>query len=697
MTDLSKTAQAYAERAGWKVHPVGLNKHAILEDWPNTASDDVEQIDKWWAERPNASIGVVCGSRSGFWVLDIDLPDGPKNLERLEKEHGKLPKTLMQQTGSGGKQFFWKWNGTPIKNSTSKIAKNIDTRGEGGYVVVPPSPHPTGKKYKWLNKAEIAPPPEWLVKLILRPKDEPPQRNTYGQIALNNELSKLGMASIGSRNDTLNNAAYNLGQLVAGGELDYGAVYSSLLGVALSIGLKEKETKRTIESGMKAGALKPRTGKHNNFENLTDSDIDKCINDDSRQHLTTTDDGSLHHDDVLTTFCRHCDDTLTTNTEYSLADRIKDWVINSPGSFSNQDIDREFCLTTRKEKQNRSKILERLHMARKIKKDKRKKGTWHIVDDNIDFVDLDAEEPEAFPIVLPFGLHDHVMIPPKAIILLAGSSNAGKTAYILNTLKANLSQNYTRMYLMSEMGSGEYKTRIKNFGIGMSPWKKVKAASKSYDFDGAITHYNRDGLTCVDYLEEVEGEYHKIPTDIRNIYDALGNGVALVAIQKRTDQEYARGGQGTVEKARLVLNLDYICAGDRCIYCALKLVKVKHFLNRNLQGHEIHFRLENGCQIEPITDWMLSSKVNRKRIASQYEGGAAEDADDAVHFQLTTGKRVRIIARDINKWQETFSAIDVRNELLTIAQENMRNKFLTEKYFYQLPSILAKRNGKNDF
>jgi hypothetical protein len=691
MASLGKSAQAYAERAGWKIHPVRKDKVAMLKDWPNVASDDVEIIDRWWTENPDASIGVACGPKSGIWVLDVDLPDGPSSLEAIEAKHGKLPATLMQQTGSGGTQYFWKWNGTEIRNSGSKIAKNIDVRGNGGYVVLPPSPHPSGGEYKWLNKNSIADPPKWLVELLTKPKERT-RANTYGQTALNSELAKLGQASVGTRNETLNQAAYSLGQLVAGGELDHGAVSAALLGVALSIGLKEDETRRTIESGMRAGALEPRSGSHDNdFGYLSEKDVSDVISVSGCNQLKADVTESNQSVSTVKAGCKH--DVSTDGI--SLAEKISDWILNSPGSFTTQDIDREFCLTTRGEKTNRSVILSRLHVARKIKKDKRRKGHWHVVDQDIEFVDLDADEPTSFSINLPFDIHKFVKIPPKAVILLAGSSNAGKTAFVLNTLRLNLNQDYKRLYLMSEMGGGEYRTRIGAFGDDMCQWKKVQAASKSYDFDGAIQHYNPDGLTVIDYLEEVAGEYYKIPTDIRNIYDSINSGVAMIAIQKRTDQDFARGGQGTVEKARLVMNLDYLATGDKCIYCALKLAKVKHFIEQNLQNHEIHFKLTMGCLMEPVTDWMMCSRVNRKKFIAQYESGNENPTGDDLYFRIVGGKSKRIIAKDINTWQENMPSVDVRGELERIIADSHKKPFLTEKgYFYQIAGLLKKKDDE---
>jgi len=713
MDNLLKSAIWYLDN-GFSVIPVKRDKTPLLK-WDEFARRyaSKDEIKSWWAKWPDAQIALVCGKISGITVVDADSTESFKNLQKQFISDSVLIPTVKT---SKGFHLYFKYNPEIQIGNKTRFFEDCDIRSDRGYVLAPPSCNAKGS-YSWIPGLKISdtkPPeiPEKLLKAIVNPQPKPTAKNTvnfgnnksYGEAALRKELEDLAHAGVGQRNDTLNRAAYSLGQLVAGGELDYSNTESALLATALAIGLKENETRKTIESGLKAGALEPRCGNNNG---LTNRDVEEFTRrhlttvttpDDTCRHLTTEDDTCRHLDDNLTTL----DDNLTAKNgakasykDYTLAERIFNWVVNSPGSFTNNDIDREFCLTTREEKKNRSKILERLYGKVYIKKEKRRKGYWYVVDKSLNVVDLDADEPSAFKIKLPFNIHDFVNIPPKAIILLAGSSNAGKTAFILNTLRMNIEQDYKKFYLMSEMGGAEYKTRICGFGDPISNWKKIIAAERGYDFDGAITHYNPDGLTCIDYLEEVDGEYQKIPTDIRNIYDSIKNGVAIIAIQKRTDQEFARGGQGTVEKARLVMNLDYLATGDQCIYCSLKLVKVKHFLNRNLQGHEIHFKLERGCWITPITDWMLSSRVNRKKYISQYESGNDNPNGADLFVRTIEGSSKRIAARDIAKWQESMHNIDVYSEISKIANKSLRDPFLKEKgYFFQLATILKNMDEK---
>ncbi|RLF26115.1 MAG: hypothetical protein DRN14_07395 [Thermoplasmata archaeon] len=308
---------------------------------------------------------------------------------------------------------------------------------------------------------------------------------------------------------------------------------------------------------------------------------------------------------------------------YNLAAQIKEWIAISTGYFTVDQLDREFGLTTRAQKKNRTKILCVLKNKNLISSDRRIRGRYRILDHNVEWIDPERQETEPFPLKLPFDLHKKVSVFPKSIIVIAGSTNAGKTALILNTLRLNMSQPYDRVYLMSEMGGAEYRDRILKFGDDPILWKdRVKAASKSYGFDGIVKHYNPNGLTCIDYLEEVEGEYFKMASNIRDIYDSLNQGVAVIAIQKKETSKFARGGEATAEKARLYLSVDYLCTCPGSIACALKIVKAKQSIDENMQNKELHFKIFQGSKITPLSDWQLSSQVDRAKCTKEYEGSS---------------------------------------------------------------------------
>jgi len=152
---------------------VGKHPRWNKEDLPNgvkSATTDPAIIRTWWTRWRNANIGIATGQRS-FDVLDVDVnerEDGNESLAGLEKKHGRLPDTIEQITGAG-RQIFFKYSGK-IKNSV-RFAAGLDTRSEGGYVVVYPSLHVSGRKYEWElsshpDDVSLASCPAWLIEAI---------------------------------------------------------------------------------------------------------------------------------------------------------------------------------------------------------------------------------------------------------------------------------------------------------------------------------------------------------------------------------------------------------------------------------------------------------------------------------------------------------------------------------------------------
>lgn len=154
---------------GWHVFPVHTirdgkcscghadcenpGKHPMTRNGLTDASNDIEQIKAWWAKWPDANIGVVTGALSGIVVIDID-----NHLEaRGFLEKNEFPNTAMQRTGragGNGRHIIYKHPGVPIKSWSKKIP-GIDSRGEGGYFIAPPSLHASGNRYEWMTDPEL--------------------------------------------------------------------------------------------------------------------------------------------------------------------------------------------------------------------------------------------------------------------------------------------------------------------------------------------------------------------------------------------------------------------------------------------------------------------------------------------------------------------------------------------------------------
>lgn len=218
-----------------------------------------EELEAWFGGGSLYNIGILTGLISGIAVLDADSDEAVAWCE------ANLPRTPTVQTARGRHYYFRFRPG--LKNSVKVNGLNLDVRGEGGYCVAPLSVHESGAIYQWVegHDLENIPLTEFPSELLTTKSNKPAPASEnrtsckYVQAALASELAALTGASVGSRNDTLNRAAFSLGSLVAGGELDKHQVEATLLSAAISIGLPESEARATIKSGMDAGALEPRT------------------------------------------------------------------------------------------------------------------------------------------------------------------------------------------------------------------------------------------------------------------------------------------------------------------------------------------------------------------------------------------------------------------------------------------------------
>lgn len=119
------------------------------------ATTDAERIKKWWSNAPESNIGIATGAKSdGLVAIDMDVhpergEDGTRTLKAWEAEHGELPDTVAVKTGSGGIHALYR-SSTEVRNSANGMA-GVDIRGWGGFIVAPPSVHPSGGEYEWIN------------------------------------------------------------------------------------------------------------------------------------------------------------------------------------------------------------------------------------------------------------------------------------------------------------------------------------------------------------------------------------------------------------------------------------------------------------------------------------------------------------------------------------------------------------------
>lgn len=155
---------------GFKIIPVQQrNKIPLVKNWPKAATNDPATIKQWASSYPNCNWGIATGKRSGIFVVDIDPKNGgDKTWRNLVKQHGE-PLTVTVLTGSKGLHFYFKLpQDFDVGSTAGALGQGIDTRGEGGQVIIPPSIHANGNQYQWVEgrspmDVKVATAPDWIL------------------------------------------------------------------------------------------------------------------------------------------------------------------------------------------------------------------------------------------------------------------------------------------------------------------------------------------------------------------------------------------------------------------------------------------------------------------------------------------------------------------------------------------------------
>jgi hypothetical protein len=245
--DIHAAALSYSDM-GWPTIPLIARGKRPLVRWMEFQSrkpSDAE-LQGWFVRWPDLNLGIVTGAVAGLVVLDVDPQHGgAESLAGLESRNGPLLPTIEAVTGGGGRHIYFRHPGGTVHNLVG-LAPGIDLRGDGGYVVAPPSIHPSGQAYAWRpgrapGEVPIGFMPEWLLRLIA----EKEQRRGH-PLAHWQSLVREGVEA-GQRNNTIASFA---GHLLWHG-VDPMVVLELLLcwnRVRCRPPLPEDEVSRTVES-----------------------------------------------------------------------------------------------------------------------------------------------------------------------------------------------------------------------------------------------------------------------------------------------------------------------------------------------------------------------------------------------------------------------------------------------------------------
>jgi KaiC/GvpD/RAD55 family RecA-like ATPase len=249
------------------------------------------------------------------------------------------------------------------------------------------------------------------------------------------------------------------------------------------------------------------------------------------------------------------------------------------------------------ERQETLDILTDMAAKRDITWVGRKHGVFRPVDRDPHIMILGLPKEKALKIELPFALHTLVNLYPRNVVLVAGEKDSGKTTFAANVAYANRDRMPVR-YFNSEMGAAELESRLALFpDARLSEWKKITWIERATRFEDFI---DPNGFNIIDFLE-VGADAYAIVEDIKRVFDRLVDGLLLIVMQKRSYKEWAVGGEGTLEKARLAVNLERRQGVGNI--CRITVAKNWTGVIRHPRGYECAYKIYNGGKMEISGEW----------------------------------------------------------------------------------------------
>lgn len=493
-----------------------------------------DEITNWFEQTPGANLALVCGAISGIVVVDVDGEEG----QQWFKGHG-LKTNLFQYTSSKSKfHAFYRHPGAGIivHPSVKAFHDQIDIRGDGSYVVLAPSIHPTGKQYSlnWVDDFD-------------------------GTIASLPVLPEMFWANAPENQGKVPEVSTGAVELEQGGRNNG---LTSLCGEWYARGLGQDDV-LILAQGWNSKHCDPP---------LSDKEVSTIV-------------GSM--------FKTHGRNEGLLNT-----DGVRGWVDRSAGCFNVSDIYRDMSVVFASDKAKVRASLDVMVKDGLIERVGNRNGSYRRRDVHVEDIDLHGDEGQPMDIWLPFDLHKTTFVYPGNVIVVSGETNSGKTSLLLDIAARNFKHHFR--YLSSEMTPQELRGRLTAFGIEIPEWEAhCEFKQRSRNFADAI---DPNAINVIDFLE-LSDEFYKANLYITQIFERLKNGIAIICLQKKKGELFGRGGEFTLEKARLGISLfshGHIPSG---VFGSAIVTKAKNIKRNNPQDKEVFYRLKHGhvYDMEPLS------------------------------------------------------------------------------------------------
>ncbi|MBM4054418.1 MAG: hypothetical protein FJ264_07075 [Planctomycetes bacterium] len=530
-------------KAGFSVIPMSAKDKRPMIGWAEFQKrlPDESEIRSWWGKNPTAMVGIVTGTLSGLTVIDTDSKEA---VEAIEQNIGDSIEIPVAGTPGGGQHYYFAHN--PLFQTKAGVFSHCDIRSDGGCIVCPPSVNSEGKQYIWLNdslsKDSLPPMPQSLIEMLSQSHSQ--RATSREHININNINNKHSLEETGHFTGQ--------GVLFNNGRRDDDLFH--LANHLVKSGMPESEIFKYLEYIMHSW------GEYD--EKWINAKIQSALKRQERR-------------------------------ERNLWQEIREWVLSSNGHFLSSDVQNCLVLTNRQEKKNLSECLSNLVKEGLIERVDNRNGCFRRIEINYEIINFLGVTDSVVDLKMPFGEEKKIKIMPKNIIVVAGTPNSGKTAYLLNIVALNMHA-HDIYYFSSEMGALEMRDRLGKFELPLEYWK-FTPIERASDFADVV---RPDAINIIDYME-ISDEFYKVSGYIKQIFDKLRSGIAIIALQKNKGNDYGLGGMRSLEKPRLYLSME-----DNKI----KIVKGKNWADSriNPNGMELQYKLIDGCKFIEISGWKKS-------------------------------------------------------------------------------------------
>ena len=282
---------------------------------------------------------------------------------------------------------------------------------------------------------------------------------------------------------------------------------------------------------------------------------------------------------------------------------VEEWLAEGKGDgwFTYDDIYRDLTVTDNTNKMTVRKAIDRLIEKGTVKTHPDIKRKFRSVGVEAELMNWQGiPEGRDLRLLWPFGLEKYIKMFAGNVAVIAGEKDAGKTAYCFKFIVMNMFQ-HDIVYLTSEMAEEELAERLGPFGEG--EWRFEARRLRGHPADSI----QPEKINIIDYLE-LSDNFYQVAGKIREVFDRLTTGMAIICLQKDHNAKTGRGGAFSEEKARLYLTMD---SGERGEphKLTIKVGKNRKDPAVNPKGMAWHYSLVNGCNFVNVTEVVDPFKI----------------------------------------------------------------------------------------